>query len=37
LGGFLLAVGIDCGLVACEVAGIVAVKGRGQRWAEWYV
>src|SRR5262249_48201962 len=29
---FLLAVGIDCGLVACEVAGAVA-----RRAARWYV
>jgi hypothetical protein len=34
---FLLAVGIDCGLVACEVAGILAHKGKGRQWAEWYV
>jgi hypothetical protein len=34
---FLMAVGIDCGLVACEVAGILARKGAAKRWAGWYV
>jgi hypothetical protein len=28
---FLLAVGIDCGLVACEVNGILADRGEGRQ------
>jgi hypothetical protein len=33
---FLLAVGIDCGLVACEVAGVVGGQV-ARRAARWYV
>jgi hypothetical protein len=33
---FLMAVGIDCGLVACEVSSVLT-SGDGQRWANRYV